>query len=74
MQKELDSLNELNTFRCIDIPAELNGQEILSSKWVYKAKYNPDGTFNKFKVQLVVQCFNQTKGVNYFETYSPVIC
>jgi hypothetical protein len=64
MQKELDSLHELNTFRWVDVPLDLQKEEILSSKWVYKAKYNPDGTFDKFKVSLVARGFNQIKGVN----------
>jgi hypothetical protein len=64
MQKELDSLHELNTFRWVDVPANLRKEEILSSKWVYKTKYNPDGTFDKFKVRLVARGFNQIKGVN----------
>ncbi|XP_075103702.1 uncharacterized protein LOC142178271 [Nicotiana tabacum] len=42
------------------------------SKWIFKKKLRPDSTIEKYKVRLVIRDFNQKKGVDYFDTYSPV--
>ena len=31
-----------------------------------------DGTIDKYKARLVVRCFRQKQGLDYFDTYSPV--
>ena len=32
----------------------------------------PDGTIDKYKARLVIMGFNKKKGIDYFDTYSPV--
>jgi len=48
----------------------LKNPNIVTSKWVFRCKYNSDNTINKRKARLVARSFTQKKGVNYNETYS----
>uniref|UniRef100_A0A803NKS0 Reverse transcriptase Ty1/copia-type domain-containing protein n=1 Tax=Cannabis sativa TaxID=3483 RepID=A0A803NKS0_CANSA len=43
------------------------------NKWVFKHKLTPNSTLNKGKSHLVAKGFHQTPGVDFVETYSPVI-
>ena len=47
------------------------GMKVISSKWVYKTKINPDGT-TRYKVRLVIRGFEQVEGTDYGETHAPV--
>lgn len=70
MQDEYDSLIENGTWILVNRP---KNQKVIDNKWVYKLKMNTDGSIERFKARLVVRGFTQVYGVDYEETFSPVV-
>ena len=63
--------HELNkTWMYSKLPA---GKKALKSRWVFTIKQKPDGTIERYKARLVVKGFLQVYGIDYNETYAPVI-
>lgn len=70
MTAEIQALKKNNTW--ILVPPSSN-QTLVDSKWVYKVKYNSDGSISKHKARLVAKGFQQIPGIDFGETFSPVI-
>lgn len=62
----MDSIIQNNTWVLTDLPP---GNKAIGCKCVFKRKLKPDGTIDKY---LVAKCFTLKKGIDYFDTYSPV--
>uniref|UniRef100_A0A2N9HHW9 Integrase catalytic domain-containing protein n=1 Tax=Fagus sylvatica TaxID=28930 RepID=A0A2N9HHW9_FAGSY len=70
MQEEFDALKKQGTWSLVLPPPHKN---IVGCKWVYKLKHHSDGTIARYKARLVAKGFHQQHGVDYEETFSPVI-
>jgi reverse transcriptase-like protein len=69
IQDKLATLKATGTWRLEGAPPNAN---IISSKWVFKAKKDAAGNIAWYKAGLVAQGFSQIDGVNYDDTYTPV--
>ena len=47
-------------------------KKALGSRWIYKIKYNTDGSVECLKTRLVVFENHQVEGINYKNTFAPV--
>ncbi|CAB0002804.1 unnamed protein product, partial [Nesidiocoris tenuis] len=68
MEEERNSLVKNNTYEVVDLPP---GKKTLSMKWVYKIK-ETEGD-RRYKARLVVRGCAQVPGLDFQETYSPVV-
>jgi hypothetical protein len=69
IQAEYDSIMKNQTWILTPRPKD---RQIVSSKWIFKYKYDESGSIIRFKARLVARGFSQVYGVDYFDTYVPV--
>jgi hypothetical protein len=70
MEDEMAAVHGNNTWTLTPRPA---GARVITGKWVFKIELNSDGTLNKYKARWVVRGFNQCPGVDFGETFSPIV-
>ncbi|KAF5475573.1 hypothetical protein F2P56_007367 [Juglans regia] len=70
MQTEFHALLHNHTWDLVPPSASYN---VLGPKWILKTKRNADGTLERRKARLVAKGFHQQPGVDYAETFSPVV-
>ncbi|VVA40029.1 PREDICTED: Retrovirus-related Pol poly from transposon, partial [Prunus dulcis] len=70
MKDEIEALHAQGTWELVPKPVHKN---IVGCRWVYRIKTNSDGTLARYKARLVAQGFSQAPGLDFSETFSPVV-
>lgn len=70
MTKELQSLAANDTWEIVPLPPH---KKAIGCRWIYKVKLKADGSLERFKAHLVAKGYTQEYGVDYLETFSPVV-
>ncbi|XP_034672601.1 probable leucine-rich repeat receptor-like protein kinase At1g35710 [Vitis riparia] len=70
MTDEYLALLRNNTWDLVPPPTD---RKLISCKWVFKVKENPDGTINKYMARLVAKGFRQIAGFDFNETFSLIV-
>jgi hypothetical protein len=70
MEEEFVPLIANNTWDLVPRPV---GSNVVIVKWIFKHKFNSDGSLKRYKARWVLRGFTQRPGVDYDETFSPVV-
>jgi hypothetical protein len=71
MRVELNTL--VNEFKCWDLVERIPEMNVLPSTWAFKIKRFPDGSVKKFKARFCARGDQQKEGIDFFETWAPVV-
>ena len=69
MRSKIDSMGDNQVWNLVDMP---NGFRPIECKWICTKK-DVDGNVHIYKALLVAKGFRQVQGVDYDETFSPVV-
>ncbi|KAF5454886.1 hypothetical protein F2P56_024519 [Juglans regia] len=70
MSQEFTALVKHGTW---DLVPPQASQNLIGCKWVFRIKRKPDGSIDRYKAHLVAKGFHQRPGIDYKETFSPVV-
>lgn len=70
MDEEMHSHHKFCTWKLTDLPT---GRKAIGNRWVFAIKLNNNNDIIRYKARLVAKGFSQRPGVDFSETFSPVV-
>ncbi len=68
-----DEIRMFQQMGVYDVVPRPDGRKVIGSKWVFRIKRGPDGQVQKYKARIVAQGFTQVEGLDYNQTFAPVV-
>ena len=73
MESEMEMLEtSMNPWEVVP-RIEAKGSNVLDTTWAFKTKRYPDGRVRKYKARICVRGDQQEHGIDFFDTYAPVV-
>jgi hypothetical protein len=69
MNEEYESIMKSETWELTKLPGN---KVLIGCKWLYKTKFNVDGSVDKYKARIVANGYSQKEGIDYEDTFSHV--
>ena len=71
----MEQLSSMDAFESVPRSRAIDEDKpIIALTWAFERKRYPDGTVKKLKARLCIHGVIQKQQVDYFDTYSPVVC
>lgn len=70
MQEEFSALVKNKTWQLVPY---LGKENVVDCKWVFKSKFNADGSLKAQKARLVAKGFQQHPMIDFEETFNPIL-
>ena len=70
MKYEMGSMYENKVWNLVDLPDD---RQAIENKWIFQKKIDADSNVTIYKARLIAKGFRQVQGVDYDETFSPVV-
>lgn len=69
LKEEMESLDKNRTWTLTYLPPK---RQAIKNKWIFKRKYDADGSIDKYKARLVAKGYTQKQNIDFKETFAPV--
>ena len=70
MEEEMNSMKFNKVWDLVDL---LPSRKTIGNKWLLNIKRKADGTIDRYKAHLIAKGYTQQEGIDYEETFSPVV-